>query len=47
VPSYGFSPFLFFNTETLRADKANERINLPGYIGGMDLYRRVASRLAG
>ncbi|MGH9465479.1 MAG: M20/M25/M40 family metallo-hydrolase [Thermoanaerobaculia bacterium] len=47
IPSYGFSPFLFFNTEALRADRANERINLPGYIDGVALYRQVVARLAG
>ncbi len=47
VPSYGFSPFPFFNLESLRADKTNERINLPGYISGLELYRRVVARLAG
>ncbi len=47
IPSYGFGPFLFFNLETLRADRANERINLPGYVTGIELYRRVVARLVG
>ncbi len=47
VPSYGFSPFLYFNLETLRADRANERVNLPGYVDGVRLYRQVVERLAG
>lgn len=38
IPTYGYSPFLIFNTESYRADQVNERINLPGFIDGVELY---------
>jgi acetylornithine deacetylase/succinyl-diaminopimelate desuccinylase-like protein len=46
IPSYGFSPFLIMNTDTLQVDAPNERLALPGYVGGVDLYREVVRRLA-
>ena len=45
VPSYGFSPFLIMNTDTLQVDKANERFALPGFVEGVGLYRDVVRRL--
>jgi acetylornithine deacetylase/succinyl-diaminopimelate desuccinylase-like protein len=45
IPAYGYSPFLFFSTESLRADRENERINVPGYIAGVELYRDVVREL--
>ena len=45
VPSYGFSPFLIMNTDTLQVDKANERFALPGFVEGVDLYKDVVRRL--
>ena len=45
VPSYGFSPFLIMNTDTLQVDQANERMSLPGYVDGVTLYREVVRRL--
>jgi acetylornithine deacetylase/succinyl-diaminopimelate desuccinylase-like protein len=45
VPSYGFSPFLIFATDTYRRDTRNERIGLPGFLGGIELYRHVLDRL--
>jgi acetylornithine deacetylase/succinyl-diaminopimelate desuccinylase-like protein len=45
VPSYGFSPFLIMNTDTLQVDKANERFALPGFVEGVNLYRDVVRRL--
>lgn len=47
IPSYGFSPFLIFATDTFRRDTRNERIGLPGFLGGVELYRQVLVRLAG
>ena len=35
VPSYGFSPFLIMNTDTLQVDNANERFALPGFVEGV------------
>lgn len=46
VPSYGFSPFLIMNTDTLQVDAPNERMALPGYVEGVELYRDVVRRLA-
>lgn len=46
VPSYGFSPFLLFSIESFRADSLNERINLPGYVSGVELYVEAVRRLA-
>ncbi|HKH48958.1 MAG TPA: M20/M25/M40 family metallo-hydrolase [Thermoanaerobaculia bacterium] len=45
VPSYGFSPFLIMNTDTLQVDKANERFALPGFVEGVGLYKDVVRRL--
>jgi acetylornithine deacetylase/succinyl-diaminopimelate desuccinylase-like protein len=47
IPSYGFSPFLIFSPDTFSVDGPNERIDLPGYVGGVELYRAVVDRLAG
>ena len=46
VPSYGFSPFLIMNTDTLQVDNANERFALPGFVEGVALYRGLVRRLA-
>ena len=47
IPAYGFSPFVIFNIDTFRKDLPNERIGLPGYVLGVELYRDVLVRLAG
>jgi acetylornithine deacetylase/succinyl-diaminopimelate desuccinylase-like protein len=46
VPSYGFSPFLIMNTDTLQVDRANERFALPAFVEGVGLYKDVVRRLA-
>jgi acetylornithine deacetylase/succinyl-diaminopimelate desuccinylase-like protein len=46
IPSYGFAPFLLFTPETERMGHDNEKISLPGYASGVDLYRRVVERVA-
>jgi acetylornithine deacetylase/succinyl-diaminopimelate desuccinylase-like protein len=46
VPAYGFSPFLLFSSESFRADRLNERINLPGYVAGVALYVDTVRQLA-
>ena len=46
IPSYGFSPFLIFTTDTFRVDGTNERIGLPGFVDGVALYVRVVEQLA-
>lgn len=45
VPSYGFSPFLIFTTDTLRKDTLNERLGLTGFVGGVDVYKQAVRRL--
>ncbi len=45
VPAYGFSPFLIMNTDTLQVDRANERFALPGFVDGVDVYRKLVRRL--
>ena len=47
IPSYGFSPFLIFTTDTYRVDATNERMGLPGFVDGVALYARAVARLAG
>jgi acetylornithine deacetylase/succinyl-diaminopimelate desuccinylase-like protein len=46
IPSYGFSPFLILTTDTLHVDNPNERIALPGYSQGVELYARLLERIA-
>jgi len=45
VPTYGFSPFLIMNTDTLQVDAANERFALPGFVDGVALYSKAVRRL--
>ncbi len=45
VPSYGFSPFLIMNTDTLQVDHANERFALPGFVEGVEVYRDLVRSL--
>jgi acetylornithine deacetylase/succinyl-diaminopimelate desuccinylase-like protein len=45
VPSYGFSPFFIMSTDTYQVDRANERLALPGFLQGVDLYRKLLRRL--
>lgn len=47
IPSYGFSPFLLTVTETLQTGRPNERMQLPGYLRGIELYRKLIRELAG
>jgi acetylornithine deacetylase/succinyl-diaminopimelate desuccinylase-like protein len=47
VPSYGFSPFLIMNTDTLQVDRANERFALPAFVEGVRLYKDIVRRLVG
>ncbi len=49
VPAYGFSPFAVPTPEVLSLiglASPEEKIALPGYVEGVDLYRRVVERLA-
>ncbi len=46
IPSYGLSPFLILSTDTLQVDNANERMALPGFVDGVELYESIVRRLA-
>jgi carboxypeptidase PM20D1 len=45
VPTYGFSPFLIMNTDTLQVDQANERFAVPAFADGVELYKKLVRRL--
>jgi acetylornithine deacetylase/succinyl-diaminopimelate desuccinylase-like protein len=45
IPAYGFSPFLVLSTDTLHIGRLNERIDLPGFVRGVDTYSEVLARL--
>jgi hypothetical protein len=45
VPTYGFSPFLLMNTDTLQVDQANERFAVPAFADGVELYKKLVRRL--
>lgn len=47
VPSYGFSPFLVYTTDTTRIGQQDERLRLPDFLEGVEVYRRVVERLTG
>ncbi|HSL82527.1 MAG TPA: M20/M25/M40 family metallo-hydrolase [Thermoanaerobaculia bacterium] len=47
IPSYGFSPFLILTTDAIRADRAGERISLPDFTEGVEIYRELLRRLVG
>lgn len=47
IPTYGFSPFLFFSSETSHLGGPNERVSLPGYVHGVELYRELVGRITG
>ena len=46
IPSYGFTPFLILSPETMRMHRPNEKIALPGFADGVDIYAGVVERLA-
>jgi acetylornithine deacetylase/succinyl-diaminopimelate desuccinylase-like protein len=46
IPAYGLSPFLILSTDTLQVDNANERMALPGFVDGVELYESILRRLA-
>ena len=50
IPAYGFSPFMVLTPEVLRLVQGravSERIALPGFVEGVEIYREVLDRLAG
>jgi acetylornithine deacetylase/succinyl-diaminopimelate desuccinylase-like protein len=46
IPSFGFSPFLVLTTDTIRVDQTGERISVPDFVDGVELYREILARLA-
>ena len=47
IPSYGFSPFLFFTSETSHVERPSEKVSIQGYVEGVATYRALVGRLAG
>jgi hypothetical protein len=45
VRAYGFSPFPLVVADTTQIGLANERMQLPAFRSGVDLYREVVRRL--
>ena len=45
VASYGFSPFLILSTDAVKMKGANERIPVPAFLDGVELYRGLVERL--
>ncbi len=45
VPSFGVSPFLIGVTDTFRVGKADERLQLPGFVRGIPIYQRLVADL--
>jgi acetylornithine deacetylase/succinyl-diaminopimelate desuccinylase-like protein len=45
IPSFGFSPFLVLTTDAIRVDQTGERISVPDYVDGVELYREIVARL--
>lgn len=46
VPAYGFTPFHILTTDTLQIKGPNERIVLPAFLAGVDLYVDLVRDLA-
>ncbi len=45
IPAYGVSPFAVMASETTGIAKPNERMQLPAYVRGVELYRRIVHAL--
>jgi acetylornithine deacetylase/succinyl-diaminopimelate desuccinylase-like protein len=45
IPAYGFSPFLIMSTDTYQVDRQNERLGLPGFLVGVEMYTQLLRRL--
>ena len=45
IPAYGFSPFWILSAEATKMKGANERIPVPSFLDGVELYSRVVRRL--
>ena len=47
IPSYGFTPFPVLASDSLTISRADERIAVPEFVEGVELYREVLLRLMG
>ncbi|HVS16590.1 MAG TPA: M20/M25/M40 family metallo-hydrolase [Thermoanaerobaculia bacterium] len=47
VPAYGFTPFLSLSGDAGSMMGPTERLTLPAYVDGVELYRELVARLAG
>jgi hypothetical protein len=45
IPTYGFTPFLILSTDTLQMRGVNERIVVPSFVDGVELYGRLVRDL--
>ena len=45
IPTYGFTPFFILSVDTLRVGNRNEKIGLPGFHAGIELYTALLRRL--
>ena len=45
IPAFGYSPFLFFSMDSIRADRINERVSMPGFLSGVELYKQAVRDL--
>lgn len=45
IPAYGFSPFLILSTDTYYVGLPNERMAMPAFVDGVELYRDAVRRL--
>jgi len=46
IPSYGFTPFPIILTDVVRVNGPNERLALPVYVDGVEIYKRLLKHLA-
>ncbi len=46
IPAFGFSPFLILSVDTLQMTGANERMALPAFADGVEMYVELVRRLA-
>ena len=47
IPAYGFSPFFIDTMDSFHVGSIDERIYLPSFLEGVEIYRKVVARLAG
>lgn len=45
IPAYGFTPFVIISVDTFRMSGVDERIALPAFVEGVELYRDMVEHL--